>query len=80
MIDEHSALLTVREASRRARVCPWTIYASIRAGQLGCFRVGPARRAIRLSAAQIDEWLRDGVGGNANDLPPHVTSSKEDSR
>ncbi len=56
--------LTVSEGAVHANVCRDTIYAACELGELRHVRVG-GRRAIRLRAEWIDEWLgRHAVGAS----------------
>jgi excisionase family DNA binding protein len=48
--------LTVADAARHAGVSKDTIYTACERGELRHVRIG-GRRAIRLRAAWIDEWL-----------------------
>lgn len=48
--------LNVAEAAEYAGVCRDTIYTAVERGELRHVRVG-GRRAIRLKALWIDEWL-----------------------
>jgi excisionase family DNA binding protein len=52
--------MTIAEAAEHKRVHPWTLYTAIRLGELECYRVGHARRAIRVSEAQLQAWLERG--------------------
>jgi excisionase family DNA binding protein len=60
MSTQESSLMTIAEAARLNHVHPWTLYVAIRSGELECYRVGRARRSIRVSLAQLQAWLDRG--------------------
>jgi excisionase family DNA binding protein len=60
MPNHESVLMTIAEAARQNHVHPWTLYTAIRLRELECYRVGSARRSIRVSDAQLKAWLDRG--------------------
>jgi excisionase family DNA binding protein len=54
--------LTVKEAAKHAAVSPDTIYSACERGELQHTKVS-WRRAIRVKAAWIDEWLEQHTCG-----------------
>jgi excisionase family DNA binding protein len=54
------SLFTVTEAAKLYQLHPWTIYSAIRLHELECYRVGHARRSIRMNESQLRDWLEKG--------------------
>ena len=50
-------LLTVREAAQSLRVSMSLVYQLVEARKLACHRIGGPRGAIRISAADLQEYL-----------------------
>jgi hypothetical protein len=58
MSDNQIVLMTIGEAAKAKHVHPYT---AIRLRELECYRIGSARRAIRVSEEQLQAWLDHGV-------------------
>ncbi len=50
-------LMTVKQTSRRLAVSEATVYALISSGKLACHRVGVGRGVIRISDANVTDYL-----------------------
>lgn len=50
-------MFTVPEIAERLRIAVSTVYALVESGRLGAFRIGPNDGAIRVSEAQLQEYL-----------------------
>ncbi len=58
--------LTVEEVAALWAVDPRTVRTEIKAGRLGCVRVGPARRTIRIPPAALAAWEAEQLGTTAS--------------
>ena len=54
---EPTPLLTVREVAEVLRVSPSLVYQLVEANKLACHRIGSRNGAIRISPADLDEYL-----------------------
>jgi excisionase family DNA binding protein len=61
--------LTAQEVAALWQVDHKTVYAEITAGRLGCVRVGPARRTIRIPPAALAAWEAEQLGSTAAPAP-----------
>ena len=52
-------VMTVSEVAVYLRVNPQTVYRKAKAGELPAVRIG---RAIRFRRAELDEWMKTGLG------------------
>ena len=52
---------SVAETVKYTGVCRSTIYKEIRAGRLAAFRPNGSERGIRIPAAAVDDWIREGT-------------------
>lgn len=52
---------SVAETVKYTGVCRSTIYKEIRAGRLAAFRPHGQERGIRIPAAAVDDWIREGT-------------------
>lgn len=52
---------SVAETVRYTGICRSTIYKEIRAGRLAAFRPHGQERGIRIPAAAVDDWIREGT-------------------
>jgi excisionase family DNA binding protein len=55
--DHKSGLLTVAEVAGRLRCSEPTVRRRIRAGEIPAVKLGQGRSAIRVDAAELDDWL-----------------------
>lgn len=55
--QEPTRLLTVREVAEILRVSPSLVYQLVEANKLACHRIGNRNGAIRISPADLDEYL-----------------------
>jgi excisionase family DNA binding protein len=55
--EKQPLLLTVREVAEILRVSPSLIYQLVEAKKLACHRIGSPNGAIRISAADVDDYL-----------------------
>jgi len=55
--DRQPRLLTVREVAEILRVSPSLVYQLVEASKLACHRIGSRHGAIRISAADVDDYL-----------------------
>ena len=52
---------SVSETVKYTGICRSTIYKEIRAGRLAAFRPHGQERGIRIPAAAVDDWIREGT-------------------
>ena len=52
---------SVAETVKYTGICRSTIYKEIRAGRLAAFRPHGQERGIRIPAAAVDDWIREGT-------------------
>jgi excisionase family DNA binding protein len=52
---------SVAETVKYSGVCRSTIYKEIRSGRLAAFRPHGQERGIRIPAAAVDDWIREGT-------------------
>ncbi len=57
---EHQRLLTITEAADRLNVSPVTVRRLIRGGRFPAIQLGGKRHAIRVPAAELDQWVNQG--------------------
>jgi excisionase family DNA binding protein len=50
-------MYTVREIAERLNVSESNVYALVRSGRLGCYRIGNGRGAIRISEQTLQRYL-----------------------
>jgi len=55
--NEPTPLLTVREVAGILRVSASLVYQLVERGKLACHRIGNRNGAIRISAADVEEYL-----------------------
>jgi excisionase family DNA binding protein len=56
---ESAAALTIPAAATYLSVSPRTVYDLMRAGQIGAFRIGPRKGAVRISRAELDRYISE---------------------
>jgi excisionase family DNA binding protein len=50
--------LTAAEGGEHAKVSEWTIRKAVKDGELPAYRVGKGGRSYRVTAEDIDEWMK----------------------
>lgn len=53
-----SPWMTVKKAAKRAAVSEWTIREAVKSGELQSYAVGKSGRSYRLTAEDIDAWMK----------------------
>ncbi len=73
IMNDHTSeppLLTVKQAAKRLAVSEKTIYAQCQSGELACHRIGLGRGTIRLSEAQLADYLANRKPEPTDERPP----------
>jgi excisionase family DNA binding protein len=55
--ESFGTLLTVREAARRGRVSPQTVYRRVASGEVPAVRFGDETGPIRIPRDEFERWL-----------------------
>jgi len=75
MSDEavNGMMLTVKEVAERLRISRTCVYQLVERGKLACHRIGLGRGAIRISLADLTEYIEScRVSRGAEDAAPAI--------
>ena len=64
-----NALLKIAQVADRLSLSRSAIYLLVERGELGCYRVGPHRGAIRVSEEQLGAYLKGRKDGGSEPTP-----------
>ena len=67
--QDQPPLLTVREVAEMLRVSPSLVYQLVEARKLACHRIGSRQGAIRISVADVDDYLSECRYDRQEEMP-----------